>query len=177
MATQPPTSAPLGSAQVVRMSLRPPSRFSPGGDLDLWVKRFEMYIKQTSIAQEQWTRELLPLLDDELFRTISQQGLVESTDYKTVVKCLRTQYAPKGNELEWQYKLQSRVQTPGEKVVEFAGALRVLADKAHPKWPAEQVKEVLRNQFIHGIRSSAVQLKLMKDMPKTLDEALQLANQ
>ena len=52
-----------------------------------------------------------------------------------------------------------------------------LPDKAYPKWPAEQVKEVLRNQFIHGIRSSSVQLKLMKDMPKTLDDALQLASQ
>ena len=157
MATQPPVSAPLGSAQDMRMSLRPP-RFSPGGDLDLWLIRFQMYVKQTSIAQERWTSELLPLLDDEPFRTISQQGLAESTDYKTVVKCLRTQYTPEGNELEWQYKLQSRVQTPDEKVVEFAGPLCVLADKAYPKWPAEQVKEVLRNQFVHGIRSSAVQL-------------------
>ena len=159
------------------MSLRPPSRFSPGGDLDLWLKRFEMYVKQTKIAEDQWTGELLPLLDDEPFRTISQQGLVDSSDYKAVVKCLRTQYAPEGNELEWQYKLQSRLQNPGEKLVEFAGALRVLADKAYPKWPAEQIKEVLRNQFIHGIRSSSIQLKLMKEMPKNLDEALQLATQ
>ena len=60
-----------------------------------------MNVKQTDIAQEQWTSELLPLLNDEPFRTISQQGLVESTDYKTVMECLRTQYAPE--ELEWQY--------------------------------------------------------------------------
>ena len=61
--------------------------------------------------------------------------------------------------------------------MEFAGALCVLADKAYPKWPADQIKEVLRNQFIHGIQSSSIQLKLMKEMPKNLDEALQLATQ
>ena len=86
MATQPPASSPLGSAQVVRMSLHPPPCFPPGGDLDLWLKRFKMYVKHPKIAQEQWTSELLPLLDDEPFRTISQQGLVESTNYKAVVE-------------------------------------------------------------------------------------------
>ena len=80
MATPPVATASSGSVQVVRMSLRPPSRFSPGSDLDLWLKRFEMYVKQAKISEEQWTCELLPLLDDEPFRMISQQGLVDSTD-------------------------------------------------------------------------------------------------
>ena len=155
-----PTAQPI-----VRMSLRPPARFSPGSDLDLWLKRFEKYVEQTKIPQEQWTGELLPLLEDEPFRVVTQQGLVDSTDYKAVISCLRTRYAPEGNELEWQFKLQSRVQKPGEQLVEFAGALRVLADKAYPKWPAKQVKELLRNQFVHGIRSSSIQLELMKELP------------
>ena len=91
-------SAP--AAQQVRMSLRPPARFSPGCDLELWLRQFEMYIKQAKIPEEQWTGELLPLLDDEPFRVITQQGLVDSTDYKAVTKCLKTQYAPERNELE-----------------------------------------------------------------------------
>ena len=169
-------SAPAAQ-QVVRMSLRPPARFSPGSNLELWLRRFEMYVKQTKIPEEQWTGELLPLLDDGPFRVITQQGLMDSTDYKAVTKCLRTQYAPEGNELEWQFKLQSRTQKPGEQLVEFAGALRTLADKAYPKWPAEQIKELLRNQFIHGIRSSSIQLELMKELPATMDEALQKATQ
>ena len=91
MATQPTATTSSSSAQV-RMSLRP--RFSPGSDLDLWLKRFEMYVEQNKIAEDQWTGELLPLLDDEPFRTISQQGLVDSSNYKAVVKCLRM---PEGN--------------------------------------------------------------------------------
>ena len=55
MATQPTATTLSGSAQVIRMSLRPPSRFSPGGDLDLWLKRFEKYLKQTKIAEDRWT--------------------------------------------------------------------------------------------------------------------------
>ena len=68
-------------AQVVRMSLRPPPRFTPGADLDLWITRFEMYLKQAKIAEEQWTAELLPMLDDEPFRTVLRQGLSASSLY------------------------------------------------------------------------------------------------
>ena len=45
-----------------------------------------------------------------------------------MIKCLWTRYAPDGNKLEWQLKLQ--LQKPGEQLVEFAGALRTLADEA-----------------------------------------------
>ena len=65
-------SAPAAQ-QVVRMSLRP-ARFSPGCDLELWLKWFEMYIKQARIPEEQWTGELLPLLNDEPFRVIRIGG-------------------------------------------------------------------------------------------------------
>ena len=134
-------------------------------------------MKQTKIPKEQWTDELLPLLEDEPFRVVTQQGLIDSTDYAAVFSCLHTWYAPEGNELQWQFKLQSRVQKLGEQFVEFTGALRVLADKTYPRWPAEQVKKLLRNQFVHGICSSSIQLELMKNLPGTMDEALQKATQ
>ena len=44
--------------------------------------------------------ELLPLLEDEPFRIVSQQGYVACTDYKVIIKCLEDFYAPVGNELE-----------------------------------------------------------------------------
>lgn len=87
-------------AQVVRMSLCAPPCFSPGADLELWITRFEMYLKQAKIAEEQWTGELLPMLDDEPFRTVLHQGMSATNEYETVIQCLRTRYAPGGNELE-----------------------------------------------------------------------------
>ena len=39
------------------------------------------------------------------------------------------------------------------------------------------MNELVRDQFIRGIRSSTVQLRLMRERPKTLNEALQLAGQ
>ena len=51
----------------------------------------------------------------------------------------------------------------------------MLADRGYPDWILEQCLKLARNQFVRGIRSSSVQLILMKETPATLDGALQLA--
>ena len=60
-----------------------------------------MYTQQADIAEPQRVKELLPLLEDEPFRVVSQHGLLETGDNRAVTWCLRQHYAPDGNELEW----------------------------------------------------------------------------
>ena len=84
-------------------------------------------------------------------------------DYDAVCDCIQRSYAPLGSELEWQLKVRTRVQKVGESLI---GALRGMADKAFPAWPAEQLQDLLRNQSIQGVLSSSVQLALMKEEPK-----------
>lgn len=167
----------MAARDAVRMCARPPARFAAGADFTLWITRFEMYAGEAEIPAEKWTKELLSLLEDEPFRTAQQLGLKDSQDYTTVKNSLQQQFAPDGNELEWQYRLQSRCQRADEQLAEFAGALRVLADKAYPKWSGEQRQELSRNQFVQGLRSATTQLQLMREMPNTLTEALTRACQ
>lgn len=167
----------MATREVVRMCARPPARYAAGADFTLWIARFEMYAGEAEIPPEKWTKELLSLLEDEPFRTAQQLGLKESGNYTIVKNSLQQQFAPEGNELEWQYRLQSRCQGAGEQLAEFAGALRVLADKAYPKWSGEQRQELARNQFVQGIRSATTQLQLMREAPNTLTEALTKACQ
>ena len=100
------TPAVVREQQVVRMTRRPPPRFSEKTDLPLWLTRFEVFVRQVRIPEDQWTCELVSLLEDAPFRIVSQQGLAVSTDYEAVVCCLKDQYYPDGNELEWQFNLQ-----------------------------------------------------------------------
>ena len=157
------------------MSLRPPPRFGAKGDWKLWLSRFEMYATQAKIAKDSWSKELLSLLEDEPYRMVTHHGLAQTGDYVAVCDCIQRSYAPLGSELEWQLKVRTRVQKVGESLMEFCGALRGMADKAFPAWPAEQLQDLLRNQFIQGVLSSSVQLALMKEEPKTLNDALKLA--
>ena len=38
-------------------------------------------------------------------------------------------------------------------------------------------RAAIRNQFIQGVRSPSIQLRLMKDVPATLNDALRIASQ
>ena len=81
------------------------------------------------------------------------------------------------NQLEWQAKFQGRVQKSGEQLAEYVGYLRMMADRAYPKWSTDQRLELVRDQFIQGVQCSSTQLRLMKEMPKTVEEAVTLATQ
>ena len=53
----------------------------------------------------------------------------------------------------------------------------MLADKAFPSWKANERLEMARNQFINGVVSSSIQLKLMQERSNTFDGAVTLACQ
>ena len=94
--------------------------------------RFDAYADEAKIGKEDRGKEMLSLLDDEPFRLVYQNGLVESKDYSAVCECLTLRYGKTGMGLEWQMKLQCRVQRPGESLLDFAGELRMIASKAFP---------------------------------------------
>ena len=167
----------LSELRVVRVSARPPPKFSAASDFNLWVRRFELYLTEAEIPADKRAREMLSLLEDAPFRIVDQLGLVDSDDYDNLKEQLRKLYAPKGDELEWQYQLQNKRQKRGESLAEFAGELRMMADKAYPDWDPKQRLEIARNQFIQGVESASIQLVLMRKRPKTLDAALELAQQ
>ena len=166
------SSRPAPVAGVVRTSIPRPSKFTGRGDVALWFKRFELYAKRARIPSEEWAEELLLLLEDEPFRLVS---LSVSEDYESVKKRLRERFAPEGNEIEWQQRLQSRSQGRGEALEDFAGDLQRLAEKAYPDLDGEQRQRFVRNQFIQGLLSSTAQLLLLKEMPQSVDDALRLA--
>ena len=48
------------------VSLHPPPRYGTSTTiLDLWLKRFQLYVRRIELSEEQWAAELLSLLDDE----------------------------------------------------------------------------------------------------------------
>ncbi|KAL5500047.1 hypothetical protein EMCRGX_G011541 [Ephydatia muelleri] len=165
--------------KAVRFSARPPARFAKGADFNLWVKRLELYFREAKVPDNKRGEELVALLEDDAFRVVSQSGFVsgDGVEYEEVKKCLQEQYAPKGVELEWQRKLHSAHQERPETLLEFSGRLRMLADKAYPSWSAERRLEMAREQFIHGVISPSVQMRLLRKQPESLEAALDLASQ
>eukprot|EP00731_Ephydatia_muelleri_P019115 Em0011g1155a len=168
-----------GPRRVTRYSVRPPSRFvGKGADFRLWIQRVELYFREADVPRDKRGQELASLLDDEPFRIVSQMGLLRvdsGIDYAAVKECLEKQFAPSGLQLEWQRKFHTGRQEQDESLIAFSARLRMLVDKAYPSWPAEERLELVRNQFIHGILSSSIQLKLLQQNLDTLDAAVELA--
>ncbi len=78
--------------QPLRMSLRPPVRYSTGVVLELWLTRFELYARGAAVPETEWKAELLPLLDDESFRVVNQLRLVQAGSYEDVKAHLKPQF-------------------------------------------------------------------------------------
>ena len=53
------------AAITVRMSVRPPAKFTEKTDWSLWISRFERYVKEVKVPDSERVKELLPLLEDE----------------------------------------------------------------------------------------------------------------
>eukprot|EP00731_Ephydatia_muelleri_P023225 Em0015g808a len=162
-----------------RFSVRSPARFVAGTDFTLWIQRVELYMKEAEIPDEKKGQELVSPLEDDAFRIVSQMGFLcaDNVEYTAVKMCLQRQFSPAGVELEWQRRLHAAQQKSTESLTEFAGRLRMLADKAFPLWKANERLEMARNQFINGVVSSSIQLKLMQERPDTFDGAVTLACQ
>ena len=124
--------------RIVRVSSRPPPRFSATTDFVLWMKRFTLYTEEALIPQAKLARELVSLLEDEPFRVVSQLDLAsEHLSFQDIVTCLEQHYAPQTNALQWQHQLLNRKQGSDESLTKFAGELRMLADKAYPEFSGE----------------------------------------
>ena len=102
-----------------RIRVRSPNKFAQDGDILLWLQRFELYVARATIPRTEWAKEVLSLLEDGPFRVVSHLGLADSDDYEAVRKCLQQRYAPEGNELDWQLRLQSRTQKVGEPLEDY----------------------------------------------------------
>ena len=132
-------------------------------------------LSEAEIPAGKWARELVSLLDDGPFCVITQLGLVNSDEYDHLKEQLQKHYAPIGDDFEWQHRLQTRCQKPGEPLLEVVEELHTLADKAYPDLVPKQRLEMAWNQFIQGVVSASIQLVLMRENPKTVEEALELA--
>ncbi|KAL5488641.1 hypothetical protein EMCRGX_G017617 [Ephydatia muelleri] len=86
---------------------------------------------------------------------------------RAVCECLTLKYGKTGMGLEWQMKLQRRVQRR-ESLLDFAGELRMIASKVFLDWSNG-------NWFVINLVSPIVQMQLMKDMPRSINDAVELA--
>ncbi|BHF70390.1 hypothetical protein SprV_0301344000 [Sparganum proliferum] len=96
----------------------------------------------------------------------------------TAIGAVLSQQQSDGTERVIQYlKFRGRFQQPGEGVLDYQQALRLLGRRAFPTMDAAALTQRVLEQFIAGVRNPEVRKALMRGQPPTLDKALDLARQ
>nr|VZI46802.1 unnamed protein product [Spirometra erinaceieuropaei] len=120
---------------------------------------------------------ILGLLDDEVYDLALSSGISASTPASDILDGLRAILGASVHPWILQSEFRSRFQQPGEGVLDYQQALRLLGRKAFPTMDAAALTQRVLEQFVAGVRDPEVRKVLMRGQPATLDKALDLARQ
>ena len=108
----------------------------------------------------------------KLIHNLASPAKPGDKSYRALVKLLTEHYRPTPSQTVQRFKFHSRSRKPGESVANFVAELRVLAEFCNF---GSSLEEMLRDQIVCSISDSAVQRRLLGEVPLSLEKALQLA--
>nr|VZI27781.1 unnamed protein product [Spirometra erinaceieuropaei] len=120
---------------------------------------------------------ILGLLDDEVYDLAQSSGISTSLPASEILDGLRAILGASVHPWILQSEFRSHFQQPGEGVLDYQQALRLLGRKAFPTMDAAALTQRVLEQFVAGVRDPEVRKALMRGQPATLDKALDLARQ
>ena len=132
-----------------------------------WLRTVEDYIATLEDIRERdspevnKTRVIRSFLSPDIYPHIE-----EESDFASIVKALKDLYEVKRNNIYARHLLISRQQAPGEKVLEYLRALKLLAkDCSFQDARASKYRdELIRNSFINGLTNPSIRQRLWKMM-------------
>ena len=154
-----------------------PKRYTISEDFDLWISRFESYCRAAKVADAAKC-DVLAALDDDAFKAVDSLALSDAVlaDYDQLKSAIKNRFSPMSS-FELHFNLRRRRQKDGEDFDNFAEELSRLATKAYPELAAKTRLEVVRDQFIEGLRDEYIQERLLQEAPEDVKAALKLAKQ
>ncbi|XP_029841055.2 serine/arginine repetitive matrix protein 1-like, partial [Ixodes scapularis] len=152
-----------------------------------WKRGFLNYLEATDadgFPSKQRRAILLSFLGEEGNRVVDAFGLAgpavgaAQVEFQVLLSALDTHFASAQNVVVEHRKFVTRVQGPGETVLEYLGALRRLASFCDY---GESLESRVAEMFISGIRNAEVQDRLIRESggahAPSLERAVQLAQQ
>ncbi|BHF62603.1 hypothetical protein SprV_0200558800 [Sparganum proliferum] len=152
-----------------------PEKLSRSADFSRWEARLKDYLRGVDPSSKSGT--ILGLLDDEVYDLALSSGISASTPASDILDGLRAILGASVHPWIMQSEFRGRFQQPGEGVLDYQQALRLLGRRAFPTMDAAALTQRVLEQFIAGVRDPEVRKALMRGQPATLDKAVDLARQ
>ena len=143
-----------------------------------WVTNFNNFADAANIPRKDRIKSMLTFVDSQAMQQIETLGLSqderENPD-KAIKKILQSLTDHKRN-AENKFKIFTRTQKENQDIATYATSLKDWITSAYGEPEESMIRnEILLQSFINGIRSKIIKLTLLKENPKTFEEALQIA--
>ena len=141
-----------------------------------YQKRLEICMRATKVAGEDKVDVFLSLVGAEVFELLSSLLTPRELDkesYEVLTKTLNAHYKPRCNPISERVTLRNRKQKDGESISDYVVDLKKLS--RYCEFRAEELAVNLRDTFVSGLRSPAIQSKLFEIDKLTWDRAQQVA--
>lgn len=144
-------------------------------DFESYLERFEQWIIANTVHADKKVSAFLSTIGPDAYRLL--KNLTAPTKpttmgYKALVKELTDHYKPQKNVIAERFRFQRRSQQEGESVTSFIVALKQLS--IHCDY-AGHLDEALRDRFVCGLRSEAMQKRLLTERELKFKSACDIA--
>lgn len=140
-----------------------------------YQERLDQYFLVNEIANDKKVPALLSLVGSQtyrLLRDLFSPDLPSTKDYAVLCDKLKDHYAPKPLVIAERFRFYKRDQKSDESVRDFNVALKKLSEYCDF---GDNLKDALRDRFVCGLKSEAIQKKLLSERDLTYDKALEIA--
>ena len=140
-----------------------------------YKERLDQYFVVNEINDQKKVPALLSMVGGptyRLLRDLFSPDLPSSKDFDVLCNKLKDHYTPKPLVIAERFRFYKRDQKPDETIRDFNVALKKLSEYCDF---GANLKDTLRDRFVCGLKSEAIQKKLLAERDLTYDKALEIA--
>ena len=139
------------------------------GDIESYLERIEMHFVSLDIASTEETAAkrraiLLSSLGNEAYRVLKDVSFPNNPTergYQQLTEDLKKHFKPKRITVAERFRFNTAQQLPGQSILEYVAHLKKLA--TYCEFTGDHLQQSLRDRFICGLRSEAIQKKLLSN--------------
>ncbi|XP_048103582.1 uncharacterized protein K02A2.6-like isoform X1 [Alosa alosa] len=145
-------------------------------DFESYLERFDQWIIANAVPSDKKVSTFLSMIGAEAYRllkNLTSPTKPSTMSYKLLSKALTDHYKPKPMVIAERFRFQRRQQQDGESVADYIVALKQLSTYCEF---SGYLDEALRDRFVCGLRTEAIQRRLLTERDLTFKTACDIAS-
>ncbi len=141
-----------------------------------YLERIELYFQANDIATAKQVPVFLSVIGAStysLLRNLLALAKLSEVPLDSLKAALKGHYEPKKAVVAERFRFHRRSQAPGESIADYVAELRRLT--THCAFRAEFLEEALGDRLVCGLRSEAIQRRLLTESDLTFKNAMKIA--